>query len=1387
MSENPSQPSALVQVGKPINLVPVGLKEAALDSPTFRSSFTHFLEQLELLERWLENYVRSISKLVNEVGTLEALVNVFFSQSAVPLNISEAVIDHDYTLLAMKRYGEGAKEYWITTIASLKKMDANIVEPIRSFLQNESRSFRDTRRYFEQTQKNFDNLQTRYSAQTRSKEASSLREDAFQLHEARKAYLKASMDFSVAAPQLRMALDKMLVKVFSDQWRDMRARDNIHGSSGKWGTEIERVRGWSYEMELGEKGFRRDLLNARKQIEENTEIAMRPSRELEDYSSTSTAVFPLVTGSPGTRAEKQGWLNLRTVTGKPSRTVWVRRWFFVKNGIFGFLVQGSRSGGVEESERIGVLLCSVRPAVNEERRFCFEVKTKDRTLIVQAETQPELSQWVKAFEIAKQKALEDPASTNSPDLDGPRGQDAAFAITPPSAPELAASGADSGQPQDEGSVSGLDRISTLPLPGGDMNLASRNSFDVTSSKRQTAEGESGRDHASRIIQKLDLHRKSTSGAQVTGGSLMPSSPAGGIASLISASHNVMPIGPGVPPPTPDTPTVRTLAGPNIRELPTSSLAPSTLVNPPTPTNLSTTAIILAGERGIGMGRIDATGGMPSGIMANVWGSSNWGFVNRLERGELKSPVDTRPPVSATPSPRASPRVRPSASPPKRIFSENNGTPKSLATDASVTSGTSQAHRKTISLDSDTQKLGIATQEYPNYYPLQLKTQDAQFRLLFPNVSRDEKVVLVFRATWNLNDQQEFPGRVYVTAREVYFYSHYLGLVLISGVGLSSILEVTSAPGRDCDFLFLHLKDNSTRNGFTRITIKTFLEPLKLLQKRLDFLVRNANTEEPLDLESIMKALIKFEQDDLAKNPDMRGWEGASRDMDYDEDSAHRRSASQRNHRDLRAAVLVDRSLYRNIDEGRDVTKFKLPKQPVIYAPAGMDQAAVERGFDISPKALFHILFGDKSAVWQLLHHERQAQHIKQTPWVQPEQGHLRREFEYQIQYSSTFGRSRQATITDYQIIDVYNDHLCYVVTDRKTAWHLPSNQDFLILSKIVITHVAKSKCKLAIFTKVDWVRRRSILQSLITNRALRDLQLDALDLADVVAEQVRKIGAQSRTKKAVQIFGAIGQQTEVSEFASSDTPSSVRVRRSMKRITMVGLVVESVGSMLERAVTSLLQWMLAVLKWIWKTFDANSILLGILALSVCTNIFFSSWNTSQWWRERSAGKFMARLGVGPDPIMGRALYIHDLDIAANYMEDPSLDPAGKDSKCRQTFESITSLPADFASSSSNKPRSIDTQSSRRLRRTRQTLGTYRHDLLVAMRVVNSIEREVVQAEYEDWLLGENRKCNLLQEAIAENRTEYTAAQLDGIRDWQRGGYCESCGVEQARVLDVARE
>ena len=929
---------------------------------------------------------------------------------------------------------------------------------------------------------------------------------------------------------------------------------------------------------------------------------------------------------------------------------------------------------------------------------------------------------------------------------------------------------------DESAGNGVERSATLPKPGTDQspNLTLRSSFD---SRRSTADGDTGRDHASRIIQKLDLHRKSTIVPQVTGIAAASSSSSagiGGIASLISASHNVMPL---VPPPAPEAPLLRPATVSTIRDLPASSLAPNTLANPPAPTNLSSMAIICNGEKGISMGRTDATGGMPGGLMANIWGTTNWGYLNRLERGELKSLHDSRLKTSAPPSPQPTP----SGSPPTRMSTEKTEPTNPFTTQVPSTPGTSPRHRKTISLgseDKSTPKAEGAEQEYPNYYPLQLKTQDAQFHLLFPNVR--EKVVLVFRATWNLNDNdyQGFPGRVYVTAREIFFYSHHLGLILISGVSLASIIEVTAAPGRDCDFLFLHLADNSNQTGFTRIAIKIFLEPLRLLHKRVNFLVRNCTADEPLELEAIMKSLIKLEQEDPAESPSLQSWEDVSKSSFYEgPNGGQRPTNSQRMQQDLRAAVLVDQGFDRpssKVDDlGKDTTKFKLPRQPVIYGPAGMGPAVIEKEFEISPKALFHVLFGDKSAVWQLLYHERQALYIKQGSWVQPDQGHLRRKFDYQIVYHNFFGQTREAAIVDWQVIDVLNDHLCYVVTDRKTPWYLPSNQSFLLHNKIVITHVAKSRCKLAIYAKVDWLSKPGIIGGVVTKRALHDLELDAQDLSDVVTEQVRRLGPRSRTKKAVQIFGQVGQQTQASEFAGSDSPSNISTRRSMKRRTMFGLFLETAASLATGVITTMITWALALLKWVGKTCNANSILIAVLAASVCTNLFFSSWSTRDWWRERSAGKFMARLGVVPDPVMSRALHIGDIYDANDYLEDAFSEQSIN--QCRQTFQDLTSLVSPSA------PLYSKSRTARHLQRTRQRLGSYRHDLLVAMRVVNSIEQEVVQAEYESWLMGENSMCEQLRTAIRANRTELQGERLLEVTNWQ-GEYCESCGREEKRVF-----
>lgn len=955
---------------------PVGLKEAALDSPTFRATTLHFADQIDYLEKWLDGYAKAATRLATEFAALEQTVGGFLSHAVNPLVTSEAVLDHDYTLLAMTRCGDSSRDLWNGLFSTTAKLELLVSEPIRNFVQNDLRNFKvythrpayrlqsltprqETRRVLDQAQKHYDYLQVRYSSQSSSKEPSSLREDAFQLHEARKAYLKASMDFSVQAPQLRNALDRLLVRVSFDQWREFKTfYTNNGGAFGKWAQEMDRIKGWIHEMEGSERFSKRELLTARKEIEEAAEVAARPSRELEDYSVSTVPHLgsrPLsnLNVTKEFRPDKQGWVNLRTLSGRPTRTVWVRRWAFLKNGIFGCLVQGHRTGGVEESERTGVLLCSVRPTSQEDRRFCFEVKTKNNSIMLQAETQKELMEWIAAFEAAKQKALENPASTDLSVAGRVTVQDPAFAISQPPAPEFAADPADSFAPNGSDEHGSFDRSGIAERE--------RSSTDFTSPKRPTAfDAENpARDHTSRIIHKLDPHRKPS--AQQPSSSL--SGPGGGIASLISASHNALSYNGSTTVPTTGNEGDKNRSLTNNNGTVTT-LAPLTLANPPAPTSMSRVAVMVGNERGIGVANAYNIGDMPRGMMANLWGSSNWGFLNRFERENIPQSDESIAGQDSTLDPRPSSPMSDSS---KQVaVRETEGS-------APKPQGPGPLHRQTVSLDGDASKvqrdvLGL-TKDYPSYYPQALRPQDAQFRLLFRNVKREEPLVMVFRATWNPNDRQEFPGRAYVTTRNIYFYSHHFGLVLTTSVSFDIIKEVTAAPGRDCDFLFLHTLARPEKPTPARVTIKTFLEPLRLLQKRLNFLIEDSSAVEPQGLEAIFRTLTKMEADTPNRVPSMESFEDVTAlDDNIDTDG-------QGLKRDHRAPVYIDKDLnisQRVTGRPRDAPKFRLPSQPVEYTPRGKLRLAAEKILDINPKALFHVLFGDKSAVWQLLLYERNA-------------------------------------------------------------------------------------------------------------------------------------------------------------------------------------------------------------------------------------------------------------------------------------------------------------------------------------------------------------------------------------------------------------------------------
>ncbi|KAL2130536.1 hypothetical protein VTI74DRAFT_6257 [Chaetomium olivicolor] len=1361
--------------------IPVTLNEAALDSPTFRAAAVHFSDQLDAIERWLDSYARSTSKLVHDVLALEDAINGYLAKISPPAIASPAdspVLDADYTLPALRRAGDGARDWWSGILAVVRRLEPASVEPIKAFIGNDLRAFRELRRTLDATQKTFDGTLARYVGQSKTKEPSALREDAFAVFETRRAYLKASLDYCQMAPQVRAGLDRLLVMVCADVGREMRRARESTGVVGQseWGEELERIRGWAREMEMAEGVFRRELQIARREIGESTLAANKPSRELEDYSVSTVPYL----GSKGPMSmqrkdqvavisEKQGWLFLRVMSGKPVRTTWVRRWYYCRDGIFGWLAQGPQ--GVLQGDEIGVLLCSARPAVQEERRFCFEIKTKTQTIMLQAETQAQLIEWLEVFEVAKKAAIE--ASMGRDPSVPAGGADPAFSITPPSIPEFSAKMFDNldeagGVPENKG---------TLPVPGQDGGMV-RASFDAPPRRAITThlgreEGESGREHAARIMQKLDLHRKSTFASSID-----PSTTtAAGLISTATASPQI-----GQPP------QLR-VSNPLLDHRP-GSLAPPTLAKPPIATNLSKTAILASANA--------AARALPSAVLANYWGSSPYTMYCPSPSTPHTPKPDMSDPFVATAMPRTSAVEK--------------------------TAAAASSHRKTMSVDATISEMKAREQapseKLPLNYPPELRAQYAQFRLLFPNAPVDDKPVLVFNAAWTSSSAggkeggMAGNGRIFVTPDRMYFYGHQMGLVVAYAINLDSIAELTAAPGRDCDFIFLHLNQEMPDIAYSRITIKVFLEDFSLLQSRLNLLVDDLQAAEPMEFSEIISALANLNKEpDDKRSPSVDSWEEVSSATPADDGTFFGRPVSRRAHHH-------HHSKYRT--RGLKKPKFQLPTNPVVYEPEDMGKSVAERHFEISAKSCFHVLFGDKSFIFPKLYFERGAKEIAQGPWELQDHGCMRRQFRFKVDYVDMLGRKKLGDVTDTQTIDIFNEHITYVVTHTRTPWHLPHSQAFKLVTKVVITHLAKSKCKLAIYTKADWSTTPAFAKNIVQRQALGDAANDAEELAEVATDQVRKLGPHSRTKRAIQVYGNVGQQNQVVVFSPETTPEGQRAGATAGLVrprTLTDMMLDSGRSFMESAITSVMMWAFAGVRKVFNIVRANRVILVLLAASAAYNLLVITQGSATWWVERKSARYMNRLGVGPNMMMSKAIYLADLEEAAA-AGDGGL-PRRADSQCYTTFQTLvnttsTSLDAPYqdaiSPASSSEFISTTTQvTARRLRRVRQRMGAYRHDLLVAMRVVNKIELEMVQSEWEAWLAGEVGRCERVRELLvrddapagerkkrgregeqqvvmqgtgdgADNEGGEEAERRVKLRKWF-AEYCGSCAEEQRRVVE----
>ncbi|KAK9373400.1 uncharacterized protein V1513DRAFT_432807 [Lipomyces chichibuensis] len=1299
--------------GERIKLIPVSLKEAALDSPSFRTAVWHIHEQVDAVERWIDLYVKAGHRLSNDADSMQETINMLLGRS-FPTFITQNIIDHDYTLTAMMSYSEGLRIFWSNFIKCIKGMEKNVTEQLEILHRKEIRQYKDIKRIFDSAQSRFDTLVSRYASQSKTKEPSALREDAFQLYEARRQYVKASFDLCVVTVSLKHALDRTIIQAFSDQWLMFGHDINETGNSPYSGIadDLRRIRKWSDQMKAPMKILFKELSMTRRDLEGLVLYEISPPRELSEYSSwtvSNPAVVMDKTGSPSMPgssmsnerasvidiqtmdSEKHGWLFLRTYVGKPTRQVWVRRWVFVKDGIFGWLVQSPNRTYVEESDKIGVLLCNVKPSTAEDRRFCFEVTTKDATIVFQAESQRDLASWLGIFEIAKRKALE---SSNVADTDK------AFALIPP-LPEFASTVQTSADTE-----LSHERHESLPV------------------------------HART---SLDLNRAATKRANA---------PAPTLQALITAGQSIA--GQHAP--------QNFISGADrlFDEIvpPLTSLAPTTLANNPLATSMTKTAIVAHAT----MPPVD----FPNGLTANIWGSVNWAARQILDdaskendkKAELKTVVSLEPPQE-----------------------EGSMSPVVL------------------------QQL-YDNRTYPAFYPYELKVQDAQLRSIFSDVSLDENVVMVFRGVWNSKTSHEFSGRAYVTQKRIYLYANNGDMIFIHHRSLGDIVSVRGESSQNFDSFYIDCKDGE------EISAKTYLDSGRLIQHRFQLLIDNFNSPTALELEALLQKLREAKVTATGSMSD--GWDDMPTSLAEDENADPLAVAI----RDR--PIALDRGLLspaKQLPERKVRSNVKLPEQPVEYdLSKTMDRQVYLQEFDISAKALFHLLFGDKSLIFQSLYYGSGAVNVHQSPWIRLSGRNMEREFSFETASTIVRGWSRKQNIRCFQKIERMEDYLLYVVADTHTPWNLPSADLYSQINRYVISYMSKSSCKLTIWTSTEWTIssplikgtvylllsvevRLTCLLAFVQGPALDDLAGDAETLGMLINSDVRKLGVRGRTSKSIQLYGQVGKSTVPLEMTLRDReilPLQDKGRRMIlfSRRSFVYLVIRSVYRLLELGISNILVILFRASQSVLSFADAHLLLLAIAIGSVVLNVFLSTRSTVAFWTERRVYNTLNQIGVRPNGILAKAVYLKDLN---DYISDGiglAVNPTGS---CYSKFRSLSEFltpdsPIEFVDSSYTND--ITQEVARRVWIARQKAGIERHQHIVALRVISKMEEELVSAEWSNWLQSEHMRCvELLSRETLLNRDAGLNAMVPGTpdegnmnvnaTDWETiiREYCQSCNDE----------
>lgn len=417
-----------------LRLITVAFNEASTDSPSFRASVNYFHTKMESLNGWLRNTVNYVENTYRpSFEDFQRIKETLFSQLLPsPILLSNGFVSNQaYTPLLVREFTRDVNDLSNTILkVILGDENSQYTTALTALSSDAIDPYISARKNFEYYQRKYDSFMNDFLASSNdgnSLTAQNLQNETLKLFDVRHKYVEASLDLIEAISLMKVNLDKFLVETIDI----IRKNNMITTKDTKDVIDItpeltETLKEWSDWIENNLQTFEAlssKSSEAKRAILKLTLARLKPSRLLQDYDLN--VIQNLKFNSPKSASDKaiheqkgiSGWLYMRTTVGhNPKRVVWVRRWCFLHNNVFGTFSLSPNKTFVEETDKFGILWITVEYLPKESRNFCFKLKIQNPNnktgeesthidIILQAESIGELKAWINTLNSYKQYAL----------------------------------------------------------------------------------------------------------------------------------------------------------------------------------------------------------------------------------------------------------------------------------------------------------------------------------------------------------------------------------------------------------------------------------------------------------------------------------------------------------------------------------------------------------------------------------------------------------------------------------------------------------------------------------------------------------------------------------------------------------------------------------------------------------------------------------------------------------------------------------------------------------------------------------------------------------------------------------------------------------------------